>query len=87
MKVLAQPIEMISYTNSKGDIRPIRFRIQIGDEPLKVIKIDKIIHKQLEKFAGNPMILYRCQSIDGDVTKVFEIKYELCSCKWILYKM
>ena len=87
MKVLAQPIEMISYTNEKGEIRPLRFRLQIGDEPLKVIKIDKVIFKQLEKFAGNPMILYRCQSTEGNVEKLFEIKYELNTCKWVLYKM
>ena len=87
MKVLAQPIEVVSYTDFKGDIRPLRFRVQIGDEPLKVIKIDKVIFKQLEKFAGNPMILYRCQSLDGNVEKVLEIKYELNTCKWILYKI
>jgi len=87
MKVLAQPIEMISYANEKGEIRPLRFRLQIGDEPLKVIKIDKVIFKQLEKFAGNPMILYRCQSTEGNVEKLFEIKYELSTCKWLLYKM
>ena len=87
MKVLAQPIEMISYANEKGEIRPLRFRLQIGDEPLKVIKIDKVIFKQLEKFAGNPMILYRCQSTEGNVEKLFEIKYELNTCKWVLYKM
>ena len=87
MKVLAQPIEVISYTNDKGDIRPLRFRIQIGDEPLKVIKIDKVIFKQLEKFAGNPMILYRCQSREGNIEKIFEIKYELNNCKWMLYKI
>jgi len=87
MKVLAQPIEVISYTNDKGEIRPLRFRLQIEDEPMKVIKINKIIHKQLEKFAGNPIILYRCQSSEGNVEKVFEIKYELSTCKWLLYKM
>jgi hypothetical protein len=87
MKVLAYPIEMISYTNEKGEIRPLRFRLQIGDEPMKVIKINKIIHKQLEKFAGNPMMLYRCQCVEGDIEKVFEIKYELNTCKWILYKL
>jgi hypothetical protein len=37
MKVLAHPNEMISYTNEKDEIRPLRFRMQIGDEPLKVI--------------------------------------------------
>ena len=87
MKVLAQPIEVISYTDSKGDIRPLRFRLQIDDEPLKVIKIDKIIFKQLEKFAGNPMLMFRCQSLEKNVEQIFEIKYELNTCKWILYKI
>ncbi|MGE5626670.1 MAG: hypothetical protein ACM3X7_00975 [Solirubrobacterales bacterium] len=87
MKVLAQPIEVISYTNDKGDIRPLRFRIQIGDEPMQVMKIDKIIFKQKEKLAGNPMILYRCQSMNGDIEKVFEIKYEIDTCRWMLYKI
>ena len=87
MKILAHPIEVISYTDLKGDIRPLRFRLQIEDEPLRVIKVDKVIFKQLEKFAGNPMILYRCQSTDDNVEKLFEIKYELNTCKWILYKI
>ena len=87
MKVLAQPIEVISYTNDKGDIRPLRFRLQIGDEPMQVMKIDKVIFKQKEKLAGNPMILYRCQGRDGDTEKTFEIKYELDTCRWMLYKI
>ncbi len=86
MKTFARPIEVISYTDAKGDIRPIRFRLQTEDG-LKVIKIDKVVFKHKEKLAGNEMILYRCQSVDGSQEKTFEIKYELCSCKWILFKM
>lgn len=87
MKVLALPIEMVSYTDNKGDINPIRFRLQIDNEPMQVIKIDKVIVKNTEKFAGNIMIVYRCQSLIDDATKLFEIKYELATCKWILYKI
>lgn len=87
MKVLALPIEMISYTDNNGYIKPIRFRIKIKDEPMKIIRIDKIIHKETEKFAGNLMIVYKCQSLVDDVVKQFEIKYELNTCKWILYKI
>lgn len=87
MKVMNHPIEVISYTDDKGGIRPIRFRLQLGDEPLKVIKIDRIIQKQVEKLAGNSMLLFRCQSFDGDAERLFEIKYELGTCKWFLYKM
>ena len=87
MKVLALPIEMVSYTDNKGNIKPVRFRMQIGDEPMQVIKIDKVIVKDTERFAGNIMTVYKCQSSINNVTKLFEIKYELSTCKWILYKI
>lgn len=87
MKVLALPIEMVSYTDNKGGINPIRFRLQVDNEPMQVIKIDKVITKGVEKFAGNIMIVYKCQSLIDDVIKLFEIKYEIATCKWILYKI
>ncbi|HEY8805761.1 MAG TPA: hypothetical protein VIM42_11780 [Clostridium sp.] len=87
MKVLALPIEMVSYTDNKGNIKPVRFRMQIGDEPMQVIRIDKVIVKDTEKFAGHIMLVYKCQSLIEDVSKLFEIKYELSTCRWILYKI
>jgi hypothetical protein len=87
MKVLALPIEMVSYTDNKGSIMPIRFRMQIDEEPMQVIKIDKIIVKETEKLAGNIMFVYKCQSLIDNVIKLFEIKYELATCKWMLYKI
>ncbi|MBZ9633097.1 hypothetical protein [Clostridium sp. FP1] len=87
MKVLALPIEMVSYTDSKGTIQPIRFRMQIDDEPMQVIKIDKIICVDREKLAGNNMLVYKCQSVISGTEKLYEIKYELSTCKWILFKI
>ena len=46
MKVLALPIEMVSYTDNKGNIKPIRFRMQVDEEPMQVIKIDKVYSKR-----------------------------------------
>ena len=87
MKVLALPIEVISYTNDKGDLRPLRFRMKVDDECMQVIKVDKVISKETEKLAGNNMIVYKCQSIINDILTLFEIKYELATCKWILFKI
>lgn len=87
MKVVALPIEVVSYTDNKGSIRPIRFRMQIGDDPMQVIKIDKVIVKSTEKLAGNNMLVYKCQSTIDDVIKLFELKYEIATCKWILFKI
>jgi len=87
MEVLSLPIEMVSYTDKKGSMRPIRFRLQIDDQSMQVIKIDKVILKEIEKFAGNIMVVYQCQSLIENVIKLFEIKYELSTCKWILFKI
>ena len=87
MKVLALPIEVVSYTDNKGYIKPIRFRMQINDDPMNVIKVDKIICKDTEKLAGNVMIVYKCQSLIDNVIRPFELKYELHSCRWMLYKI
>lgn len=87
MKVLAKPIEVISYTDNKGIIKPLRFRLQGEDENEKVIKIDKVIVREYEKLAGNPMLVFKCQSLINNVLRQYEIKYELQTCKWILYKI
>jgi hypothetical protein len=87
MKILAQPIEMISYTDNKGDVRPLRFRLVNEDESVKVIKIDKVIVKETEKLAGNNMLVFKCQSLIDNVERLFELKYELSTCKWMLFKV
>lgn len=87
MKIVAKPIEVISYTDNKGDIRPLRFRLQTEDDSVKVIKVDKVIVKETEKLAGNLMIVFKCQSLMNNEVKTFEIKYDLATCKWILYKI
>ena len=87
MKVVAKPIEVISVMDTKGNITPLRLRIQRDDESLQVIKIDKVITRANEKFAGNRMIVFTCQSLIGNIEKKYELKYELETCKWILFKI
>lgn len=87
MKVIAKSIDMVVWFNEKGEPNPIRFRVTKEDSSFKVIKVDKVLYKEEEKLAGNKMIVFRCQSIIDGVDKVYEIKYELSTCKWILFKM
>jgi hypothetical protein len=87
MKIVAKPIEVVSYTDDKGDIRPLRFRIQNEDQTTKVVRVDKVITKETEKLAGNYMLVFKCQSLIDNIQRLFEIKYELQTCKWILFKI
>ena len=86
MKVVSKNIEMIAYFKEDGSIEPIRFRIEEENKHL-VIKIEKIIKVDLEKFCGNNMMVFTCSSIVNNLEKIFEIKYDIEKCKWILFKI
>lgn len=86
MKIIAKPIEVICLMN-KGIITPLRLRIIREDESLQVIKVDKVITRTQEKLAGNLMIVFVCQSLIENVEKKYELKYELNTCKWVLFKI
>jgi hypothetical protein len=87
MKVLAKPIDMVSWTDKAGKINPVRFRLQTEEGGNEVIKVDKIFTREKEKLAGNEMLLFKCQSVINNQQKLLELKYELRTCKWILWKM
>lgn len=87
MRIIAAPIEMIAWFTEEGMLKPIRFRMKNGDTTENVVKIDKILFMDKEKIAGNTMFVYRCQSLIAGEVKLYEIKYEVSSCKWILFKM
>ncbi|GCD12392.1 hypothetical protein [Clostridium tagluense] len=83
MEIVAKPIEVVSWTDVKWNINPVRFKITKEDERNSVVRIDKVIRVDKEKLAGNNMRVYKCQSVLNGVEKLCEIKYELSSCKWI----
>jgi hypothetical protein len=66
--------------------RPIRFQVEQHEE-LITIKVNHISEQHNEKLAGIPTIIYRCQSVISNVERIYELKYELMTHKWFLYKM
>ncbi|MEG0774597.1 hypothetical protein [Clostridium sp.] len=87
MKIVAKPISMVAWFDSKGVPHPVRFRIEEESQEEVVIKIGRVITKEKEKLAGNHMLIFNCQSIIKGVEKPYQLKYELSTCKWILFKI
>lgn len=86
MKVVAKNIEMIAYFKKNGMINPIRFRLE-EDSKCEVIKISRIISTDIEKFCGNKMIVFTCSALVNNIERIFELKYDIEKCCWILYKI
>lgn len=76
------PIEVLAHFDNDGTPHPIRFKL--AD---KEIKIEQVVSVTEERLAGNKMLLFRCQSEIGGELRPFEIKFELGTCRWYLWKM
>jgi len=87
MKAMVKCVDVIAWFNESGTPSPIRFRLKNEDETKQVIKVDRVLFIEKEKLAGNPMLVFRCQSLVNEVEKVYELKYEINTCKWFLWKM
>jgi hypothetical protein len=87
MRVVAKPIEVVCWTDISGNINPVRFKITNEDESNSVVKIDRVICVDKERLAGNDMLVFKCQSVINKTERLYEIKYELRTCKFILFKI
>ncbi len=86
MKIVAKPIDMIFRSTSSGQIKPLRFKI-IDDQTAKIIEIDKIVKIENSKLAGQDALIFTCQSIVDDIIKLYELRYTVTNCQWVLYKI
>ncbi|MBN2287502.1 MAG: hypothetical protein JXQ26_03835 [Tissierellales bacterium] len=78
MKLLNHPVDMIAIFDCQGKITPYKFKYE--DRP---VKVDQVIRYYQEKLAGNIRIVFVCINRGSDM---YELKYELDSHKWYLFK-
>lgn len=87
MRVVAKQIEVVSWFTQDGIPNPFKFRLKDDKKQWKTYKIEQIIDKDIERLAGNRIYVFICQSEIEGILRKFEIKFELDTCKWILFKM
>jgi len=87
MKIIKKDIDLLCWFDKKGMPHPIRFRLTDEEGSDVIIKVNKVIKQDLEKLAGNKMLVYTCQSVINNELKLLVLKYEIDTCKWMLFKI
>lgn len=87
MKILMKSIDMIAWFTQEGIPHPLKFRLEEQGSKYSTIKVSQIKERKKEKLAGNHMFVFTCQSIIQGAEKVYELKYEIATCRWFLYKI
>jgi len=87
MRIVSKPIEMIAWFPTKNQPRPLRFRIQQSDESYEVIHVHRIQEVRKERLAGIDSFVFRCESEVRNQLQIYELKYLIRECRWLLYKI
>jgi hypothetical protein len=87
IKALMQPVDMISWFTRDGVPTPIKYRLSGEDAARLTVRVDRIMERKEEKRAGNRMLVFKCRSMIDGTEKIYEIKYEVNTCRWYLYKI
>ncbi len=86
LKLRALPVDMIGWFDLRGELNPVSFRFQLGEEAFKG-KVLKVQNRFRERFGGNHLEVFTCLvDLEGRQT-LAEFRYEQESHKWMLYKM
>lgn len=81
------PIQMISVCSTVGDLTPLRFRFENNEHSVETIDVNSVHSYQDTKFNGIKEIQYVCSAFINDTEKLFILKYNVNSHKWIMFKM
>ncbi len=88
MKRVMREIDVIAWFDKEGNITPLKFKLPSDGQSEDIsVKIDQVINKTKDGFAGNTMIVFECQSMVNDTLKRYQIKYEIQTQKWFLHKV
>lgn len=78
MKIINEPIKVMTIFHADGKIEPVKFWYE--DQPVMVEKILKVYE---DKNFGNNNIMFVCLHNGCDI---YELKYEIKTNLWFLYK-
>ena len=87
MKMLRKPVEAIVLFDLEGNLVFVRSRHLDDRSELITVKVDRVIKRELDKFAGNRMLKFTCQTRIGNQIKPFELRFEIDTSRWYLYKI
>ena len=87
MEVLLTPIEAVATFTQDGGISPVRFRILRPDLGYETIFITQITRRQRQRLGKNFIDIYTCRGAVQDHDRIFELKHEIHSGRWSLYRI
>lgn len=80
-------IDVITVHKTNGEISPIRFRINEGDDSIVVPIKSAILYEKQRLSRDNDILKFRCKVIINEVLKSCDIQFHIQQMRWSLVKI
>ena len=87
MEVLLIPIEVVATFSQDGCITPVRFRVILEDAGSQTITVSQILRRRRERTGKSFIDIYTCNGQFQAHERGFELKYDIATGEWSLYRM
>lgn len=89
MRVVAEPVDMIAFFRKRDGCRPVPYRFRYTDRSGESVEVhvDQVLSIEDLKIGGMDTYNYTCQSLIGDILRIYVLKYFLTQARWELYKI
>lgn len=77
--------ELLNKVEVDGSIQHLRIKLQ-EEDLYKVIKINRIIDKKIEKRCVNIMFEFTCSCLSETKEHIFILKYDVAATTWYILK-
>ena len=80
-------VEVISFCDAAGLIRPIRFRFEDEEQVCRTVQIARIVSTKQVQYVGREAFVYQCIAEQGGAAVTYELQYTVKSHQWSLLRI
>jgi hypothetical protein len=87
MKIVDKPVQVVATTDRAGIVKPLCFFITDDSEVLEVINVERLVRRDKEKIGGDYVYTFTCEIIKDNMKMLCDLRLNLSTEEWSLYRM
>lgn len=86
MNIIDKSVQVVTKTDKAGIVKPQCFFIT-DDEIGEVINVERLVRRDKEKIGGDYTYTFTCEIIKDNKKMLCDLRLNLSTNEWILYRM
>lgn len=87
MNIVNKSVQVVTTVDGAGIIKPLSFFVTDADEIGDMINVERLLRRDKEKIGGDYVYTFTCEIIKDNMKMLCDLKLNLSTQEWSLYRM